>query len=53
MFKIPQFMIILRVLKKFMIMKKNLTENEISYKIRSSIFEVYHHLGAGLLESAY
>lgn len=30
-----------------------MTENEISYKIRGSIFKVYNALGAGLLESAY
>lgn len=30
-----------------------MTENEISYKIRGSIFKVYNTLGAGLLESAY
>lgn len=34
-------------------MNKVFTENEISYKIRSAIFEVYYHLGPGLLESAY
>ena len=28
-------------------------ENEISYKIRGAIFNVYNHLGPGLLESAY
>lgn len=28
-------------------------ENSISYSIRGAIFEVYNHLGAGLLESAY
>ncbi len=31
----------------------NLTENEISYKIRGAIFNVYNNLGAGLLESVY
>ncbi len=30
-----------------------MTENEISYKIRGSIFKVYNNLGPGLLESAY
>lgn len=30
-----------------------MTENEISYKIRGCIFEVYNTLGAGLLESVY
>jgi len=30
-----------------------MTENEISYKIRGAIFEVYNTLGPGLLESAY
>jgi GxxExxY protein len=29
------------------------TENEISYKIRGAIFNVYKSLGPGLLESAY
>ena len=28
-------------------------ENEISYKIRGAIFNVYNKLGPGLLESAY
>lgn len=31
----------------------SLSENEISYRIRSAIFKVYSHLGPGLLESAY
>ncbi len=30
-----------------------MTENDISYKIRGAIFEVYNSLGAGLLESVY
>lgn len=30
-----------------------MTENEISYKIRGAIFNVYNTLGAGLLESVY
>jgi GxxExxY protein len=30
-----------------------MTENEISYKIRGSIFKVYNELGAGLFESVY
>jgi len=30
-----------------------MTENEISYKIRGAIFNVYTYLGPGLLESAY
>ena len=30
-----------------------MTENEISFKIRGSIFKVYNALGPGLLESAY
>jgi GxxExxY protein len=30
-----------------------MTENEISYKIRGCIFEVYNKLGPGLLESVY
>ncbi len=30
-----------------------MTENEISYKIRGSIFKVYTELGAGLFESVY
>lgn len=30
-----------------------MTENEISYKIRGLIFNVYNELGPGLLESAY
>ena len=28
-------------------------ENEISYKVRGAIFNVYNNLGSGLLESAY
>lgn len=28
-------------------------ENDISYKIRGAIYEVYNGLGAGLLESVY
>ncbi len=30
-----------------------MTENEITYKIRGAIFEIYNALGPGLLESAY
>ena len=30
-----------------------MTENDISYKIRRCIFNVYNNLGPGLLESAY
>lgn len=30
-----------------------MSENEISYKIRGAIYEVYNHLGPGLLESIY
>ena len=30
-----------------------MTENEMSYKIRGAIFNVYNKIGAGLLESAY
>jgi len=30
-----------------------MTENDISYKIRGAIFDVYNGLGAGLLESVY
>ncbi len=30
-----------------------MTENEISYKIRGAIYNVYNHLGPGLLESVY
>lgn len=30
-----------------------MTENEISYKIRGAIFQVYNTLGPGLLETAY
>lgn len=30
-----------------------MTENEISYKIRGAIFEIYNAVGPGLLESAY
>ena len=30
-----------------------MTENDISYKIRGAIFNVYNKLGPGLLESAY
>jgi GxxExxY protein len=31
----------------------DMTENEISYRIRASIFKVYNAFGPGLLESAY
>ncbi|WP_294669815.1 GxxExxY protein [uncultured Fluviicola sp.] len=30
-----------------------MTENEISYKIRGAIFEIYNTVGPGLLESVY
>lgn len=30
-----------------------MTENEISFRIRGAIFQVYNQLGPGLLESAY
>jgi GxxExxY protein len=30
-----------------------MTENEISYKVRGAIFNVYNHFGPGLLESIY
>lgn len=30
-----------------------MTENELSYKIRGAIYEVYNNLGPGLLESIY
>lgn len=30
-----------------------MTENEITYEIRGAIYEVYKHLGPGLLESVY
>jgi len=30
-----------------------MTENEISYKIRGAIFNIYNNLGPGLLESVY
>ena len=30
-----------------------MTENDISYKIRGAIFNVYNKLGPGLLESVY
>jgi GxxExxY protein len=30
-----------------------MTENEVSYKIRSAIFKVYNELGPGLFESVY
>jgi GxxExxY protein len=30
-----------------------MTENDISYKIRGSVFTIYNNLGPGLLESAY
>lgn len=30
-----------------------MTENDISFKIRGAIFDVYYGLGAGLLESVY
>lgn len=33
--------------------EKNMTENEISYKIRGAIFKVYTTFGPGLLESVY
>ncbi len=33
--------------------KKNMTENQISYKIRGAIFKVYNELGPGLFESVY
>lgn len=32
---------------------RSMTENDISYKIRGAIFNVYNTLGPGLLESAY
>ncbi len=31
----------------------NMTENDISYKIRGAIFNIYNALGPGLLESVY
>lgn len=30
-----------------------MTENEITYSIRKSIYEVYNYLGPGLLENIY
>ena len=33
--------------------KNDMTENQISYKIRGAIFKVYNELGAGLFESVY
>ncbi len=30
-----------------------MTENEVSYKIRSAIFKIYNELGPGLFESVY
>lgn len=33
--------------------KGRMTENEISYKIRGAIFNVFKNLGPGLLESVY
>lgn len=33
--------------------KNSVDENEISYKIRGAIFNVYNALGPGLLESVY
>jgi len=30
-----------------------MTENDISYKIRGAIFNIYNALGPGLLESVY
>ena len=33
--------------------RKNMTENDISYRIRGAIFKVFNALGPGLLESAY
>lgn len=35
------------------LLHEKLTENEISYKIRGAIFDVYNKVGPGLLESAY
>src|SRR5258705_13683820 len=32
---------------------KNMTENDISFKIRGAIFKVYNNLGPGLFESVY
>ena len=32
---------------------QSMTENEISYKIRGAIYDVYKELGPGLLESVY
>src|SRR5688572_7750120 len=32
---------------------KIITENDISYKIRGAIFDVYNHFGPGLFESVY
>jgi GxxExxY protein len=34
-------------------MPNNMSENELSYKIRGAIFTVYNTLGPGLLESTY
>jgi GxxExxY protein len=34
-------------------LKKIMSENEISYKVRGAIFKVYNTLGPGLLESVY
>jgi|SRR5687767_3017413 len=34
-------------------MPNNMSENELSYKIRGAIFTVYNILGPGLLESTY
>lgn len=33
--------------------KKNMEENDISYKVRGAIFNVYNQFGPGLLESVY
>lgn len=33
--------------------QKEMTENEISYKIRGAAYDVYTELGPGLLESVY
>ena len=35
------------------IVKENLSENEISYIIRGAIFDVYNHFGPGLYENVY
>lgn len=39
--------------EEYPFLRKEMTENEISYEIRGAIFDVYNKLGPGLLESVY